>query len=594
MPLTPGLPFDDSRRLTGPNLYFARPGAVLETVGHCAEDASAIDAWRQHVEQMRETLGWPAEPIVVRRHPGGAALAFAAPPDQLFTATEVNEWAWLCACAEVAGQPPADALHAPGHPPAWDIETARRTLQAYADGERNPRLLALLEAAARHRLPVLVDDEHLTLGLGTGSHGWPLDALPDASQIDWTQHHAIPTALVTGSNGKTTTVRLAAAMLRAQGLSVGYSCTDGLFVDDTPLAAGDYSGPGGARTVLRHPTLDAAVLETARGGLLRRGLALAQADVAVVTNISADHFGEYGIHDLTGLAEAKLVVARAVENGGLLVLNADDPLLRAHAAAPVCRIGWFARENAQPMMADARAAGQPTCALQHGRLLLCRDGQQHDLGDAAAMPLTLGGRAGYNIANAAAAALLASELGVPAATIAEVLSRFGSHASDNPGRLQHWSVGGLQVFMDYAHNPDGLRGLLGIATALRGNGRLALLLGQAGNRGNDAIADLAATAAAFDPALVVLKDIAGFIRGRAPGEVAQVLREALLQQGLPAERIHIHLHELDAARAALQWAQPGDVLVLPVHALDSRRAVAGLLDGLTDAGWQAGTPIQYA
>jgi cyanophycin synthetase len=564
---------------------------VLETAGARARDADAIAAWHAGVERMRTLLGWPAAAIVARVHAGGTALALAAPPDQLFAATEVNEWAWLAAIG-------ANVLHAPGHPPAWDEPNAIRCLRALAAAEADPALRALLALADAHALPVLLDDEMLTIGLGAGARSWPLTALPRQDDVPWADLHAVPTALVTGSNGKTTTVRLLAAMLRAQGLASGFSCTDGVFVAGQRLHGGDWSGPAGARAVLRDARVQAAVLETARGGLMRRGLALARADVAVVTNVSADHFGEYGIHDLAGLAAAKLTVARALDADGVLVLNADDDVLAACADAGVptgrdgtaARIAWFALDDAHPRLQQQRAAGSATCGVHNGVLRLSAGGQVHGLADIAAMPLAAGGVADYNIGNAAAASLLAHALGVPPPVIVATLASFGRDPEDNAGRLQRWHFGGVQVLMDYAHNPDGLRGLLLVARAA-GDGRIGLLLGQAGNRPDDDVRALAAVAANAKPARIVLKDIDGFLRGRAPGEVAAILAAELRARDVPDADVCTVLPELDAARTLLQWARPGDVLVMPVHALSARATVSALLDDLRIRGWQAGDEL---
>ncbi len=554
---------------------------MLEVVG--AADDVDFDGWRGRVRRMASALGWADPAPVVRVHRSGAALAFAAPVDRLFAATELNEWAW-------GAQRGVAVLHAPGHAAAWDEAAALRTLQAMSDAESAPALRALLEHARGLGLPTLLDDDRLTLGLGAGGRSWPLAALPAIADVPWSALHAVPTALVTGSNGKTTTVRLLAAMLRAHGWRTGHSCTDGVYVDGERLHDGDWSGPAGARSVLRDPRVQAAVLETARGGLMRRGLALAQADVAVVTNISADHFGEYGIHDLEGLADAKLTVARALGPAGTLVLNADDALLAARGEGRAARLAWFARDEAHPRLQAHRAAGGATCGLRDGVLRLHADGREHGLADIATMPLAAGGAAAYNIGNAAAASLLAHALGVPVATIAATLARFGNDPADNAGRLQRWHVGGLQVLMDYAHNPDGLQGLLQVARAA-GGGRLGLLLGQAGNRPDADVRALAAVAAGAGPARVVLKDIDGFLRGRAPGEVAAILGEELRRRGVPPGQMSTVLPELDAARELLEWARPGDVLVMPVHALSARANVAALLDELRMRGWQAGQPL---
>ena len=577
------LPFDDSRRLTGPNLYFAGTGAVLETLGDGAEDPAQWDGWRERVQRMAHALGWPADTVATRPHPGGAALAFTAPSDGLYAATELNEWAWL-------SQTRVFVLHAPGHPAAWDDASAQHTLASMVADEANPRLRALEAQAQARGIPVLGDDDALTLGLGEGGQTWPVGALPEVADVHWAALHAIPTAMVTGSNGKTTTVRLVAAMLRAHGLRSGHSCTDGVFVAGEQIASGDYSGPGGARTVLRDTRVQAAVLETARGGLLRRGLVLPRVDAAAVTNVSDDHFGEYGIHDLDALADAKLTVARALDAEGVLVLNADDARLAARGESLPCRFAWFARDHDHPRLRAHRALGGATCGVRDGQLRLAIGDAGSDIADITTMPLTDGGLAEYNIGNAAAASLLAQALGVPPATIAQVLSRFGSEPGDNPGRLQRWNFGGLRLLLDYAHNPEGLRGLLRVARA-GGPRRLGLVLGQAGNRGNDDIRALAGVAADARPDFVVLKDIDGFIRGRATGEVAQVIGDELRRRGLRDDQLRICLPELGAVRELLAWSQSGDVLVLPIHALDAKAEVIALLDQLAASNWQAGDPL---
>jgi UDP-N-acetylmuramyl tripeptide synthase len=586
-------PFEDSRRLTGCNVYFDDTGAALETARGLVFDGDALVRWRDNVARACDELGWPRSEVVARQHRSGASLAFAAPIDQLYTATEVNEWAWWSAFPFL---PPVEGegfkvLAAPGHPAIWDGYSALRTLQKLAAAEAKPALMALREEAKKHELPCLADDDAVSIGAGEGGHIWPIDALPKPVDIDWPALHPIPTALATGSNGKTTTVRLIAAMTRAHGWCTAHSCTDGVFLDGEALESGDFSGPGGARTALRQQQAQAAVLETARGGILRRGLALCSANVAVVTNIAADHFGEYGVHDLDDLAAVKLTVARAIGNAGLLVLNADDAVLRRRAASLSCPIGWFADDDDAPLLMTHRETGGATCGVKGGHLRLHWQDRTHDLGEIQAMPLTLGGRARYNVANIAAAALAAAALGVAPATIAATLTRFGTSPHDNPGRLQHWRFGATDVYVDYAHNPDGLHGLMRAIGADARRGRLAILLGHAGNREDDDLRAVATAAAQYHPDFVVLKDIEGYERGRAAGEIAAIMRAALLDAGVPADAIETRLDEVDAARRPLQWARDGDLVVLPVHEAAARNAVVALLDTLRDDGWRAGQPL---
>jgi cyanophycin synthetase len=202
------------------------------------------------------------------------------------------------------------------------------------------------------------------------------------------------------------------------------------------------------------------------------------------------------------------------------------------------------------------------------------------LGAARDMPLSLGGVAAYNVANMAGAALAAAALGIPAATIAAVLALFGTQLSDNPGRMMRFEKAGVQVLIDYAHNPDGLRGFLQVAEHLRGGrGRLGLLLGHAGNRTDADIRELAQAASAFHPDLIVIKENESQLRGRAPGEVPAILRAELARLGVTDAALALAASEVAAARLALQWAVPGDVLALPLHSLAARNTVIDLLTG---------------
>ena len=591
------LPFEDSRRLTGNNLFFASPGAVLEVIG-IDPDEALVAAWRARVERAQLRLGWDAHgPVVSRRHAKGMSLALVAPLDQLFTATEVNEWA-LCAALHdrdpahwgalretlLAAAIESASIAADALPPEIDEAPALMRLERLAAAEARPDLRALLDAIRSRNLPWLLDDAVLSIGCGTGSRGYPVNSLPFVADVPWSELHDVPTALVTGSNGKTTTVRLIAACLGATGRRPGYSCTDGLFVAAQTLDSGDYSGPVGARTILRERRVDAAVLETARGGILRRGLAVSRAHAAVVTNVSADHLGEYGIDNLEALADVKLTVASVVDATGLLVLNADDAMLRAKAGGLATRyarmppIGWFSLDAEHPLLQAHRAAGGATSGVRDGHLLLDRAGVETDLGPIARMPLTVEGRASYNVANLAGAALAAVTLGVEPATIAASFASFGTDPADNAGRMMRFDFDGARVLLDYAHNPDGLRGLLRVADGLRaGAGRLGLLLGHAGNREVADFERLAAVAAEFRPDLVVVKEIEGYLRGREPGEVPRIIRSALLRHGLPESALPLRSSEVEAARYALEWACPGDVVVLLVHSLGARAAVIEML-----------------
>ena len=578
----PAAAFDDSRRLPGANRWFAVPAVVLQPLGAAAQDDAALAGWAARVQRLCAALGWPPPGPCVQRGAAGTALASVAPDDRLFTATEVNEWAWERAAA---AHTPLAAQGFVATQPAHDDITALAAHYAARTAAEISRPLARLKAAAlAHGLPLFEDDDSVSIGAGSGSRCWPRAALPLPMDVPWSALHDQPTLLVTGSNGKTTTTRLLVAMAAQAGLVAGSCSTEGVLVGGQTVQHGDYAGPAGARAVLRERTVQFAVLETARGGLLRRGLAVRRADAAVVTNVSADHLGEYGIANVHDIAEAKLVVAHALQHSGTLVLNGGDAVLMAvaartpHVQALFCagRVALFAHDLAYTALAAHRSAGGAVCGVQDGELCWAQGDVTVAFGDVNPMPLTLQGAARHNVENIAAAVAAALACMLPMPAIRQTLAEFGASPSHNPGRLERWAWRGATVLVDYAHNPEGLAQLLQVAQVLKPQ-RLGLLLGQAGNRDDAAIIELAATAGRFAPARTVIKELPRMLRGRALGEVPRLLQQGLLAAGVAARNIGREDDEEAAARALLAWAQPGDVVVLPLHTAAVRLALAAVL-----------------
>ncbi len=247
---------------------------MLDVVGTPIDDALLV-AWRERALRAGARLGWPVRQAIARRHAGGVLLAITAPLDLLFSATEVNEWALCASLVErdpkrwsglqealvaAAAADEEGAGPAPAPQPVIEESAAFARFERLGSLECRPRLRALVEAAASHGLRLVLDDSELTLGTGVGGRSFPLTDLPAVADVGWDGMRDIPTAMVTGSNGKTTTVRLLAACARANGWQAGYNCTDGVFIDDDVLATGDYSGPAGARMVLREPRTQAAII----------------------------------------------------------------------------------------------------------------------------------------------------------------------------------------------------------------------------------------------------------------------------------------------------------------------------------------------
>ncbi len=566
----------DSRRLTGPNLISASPGAVIDvTLGEFTPE-HVIEVWRGQSHRILDAVGWSDAELATRDFPGGASLLMTAPIDALYAATEVNEWAWAATQSRLAGSSEPDR-----------DEGAERLREMIAGG-RNPRLIALRDEAAERGVCFLSDDDLVSVGMGSGSVTWPVDSLPNPSDVAWSDVHAIPVALITGSNGKTTTVRLLAAIATAQRMNPGYTSTDGIYVSDQLVDADDWSGPGGARRVLRDRRVDIAVLETARGGILRRGLAVQRADAAIVTNVAADHLGEFGVHDLEAIAEAKLVVSRAIETGENLVLNAEDPAIVRLASRLGLRPTWFAIDPDSTTIQPHIDAGGDACVVEDGWFVAIKAGKSAQLIPVADAPITFEGSSRYNISNALGAIALARALDISDNAIRAGLYSFGQTPDQNPGRANLFELGGARVLADFAHNPHGLKALIEMAAALPAQRRL-LILGQAGDRDNNSIKELALVAARQGLDRIIIKELQKYLRGREEGEVPRLLEATLREAGMPSEALARAADEMQAVRDALDWARTGDLLLLPLHT--HRDEVLALLSSLVERGWRPGEEL---
>lgn len=408
----------DSRRLTGPNLILDSPGAAAELQLPMAQRDDVVTVWREHARKILDAVEWTEEVVATRVYEGGVTLAISAPMDALDVATEIVEAAWDLTEAELSGEG------------SCDFNAIVNSLKSETTGERNPTLLALNKAADEHGITLVPDDETITLGLGVGSLGWPSDKLPKPNDVEWGTLFDIPVALVTGTNGKSTTVRIAASIGDAAGLTVGFSSSDWVKAGDVVIATGDYSGPEGSRLALRDKRVNVAVIETARGGLLRRGLPVSKASACLITNIAADHLGEYGIQDVEALADTKFTVSKAVQDNGVLILNADDPRLKTRGEAFNGHVAWYGLSLTKK---DCRKHDRAAFVVD-GLLTLFEMGEFFPILPVVNFKPGLGGAATYNVSNALGAILLMSVIGCEPAAIKQGLLNFGSNVDDNPGR----------------------------------------------------------------------------------------------------------------------------------------------------------------
>ncbi|HEX6139769.1 MAG TPA: cyanophycin synthetase [Candidatus Limnocylindria bacterium] len=394
----------------------------------------------------------------------------------------------------------------------------------------------------------------------------------------------IPIVAVTGSNGKTTTARMVAHIMKGMGRKVGMTSTDGIFIDGRLGRRGDMSGPRSASTVLQNPTVDFAVFEVARGGILREGLGYQRNDVAVVLNVTGDHLGLGGITSIRQLAAVKQVVVEAVPREGYAVLNADDPLVAAMARHCSGSVIYFSADPDSEIIKRQASRGRRSVTLEQGRngeMIVLRQGRKSmPLVWTHLLPATFEGRARMNVQNALAAAGAAWAAGAHLHDIRQGLRTFTTSYFMAPGRLNMFELDGYRVIVDYAHNPPALTALGEFVEMLSQpspGGRRALVTGErigvvatAGDRRDEDIVELGRVAARHFDTLIVREDAS--TRGRRRGETADLIDRGVrdaMAHGARARSVETVLEELDAVQHALDLGREGDVIVLCVdHAND--------------------------
>ena len=561
-PKSDRLQLSESRRITGPGMIWDKRGALIDVAVEGFNKAEVVAAWEPEIRRVLDAIGWQDSQIRSRIFENGVTLLISAPIDLLYSAVFVIETSFHLTAHRVLGSQ------------ADDFDHLIADLKEVIGLEQNPALTRLQQAADARHIDILSDDELVSLGHGKGSQSWGVNDIPDVDDVAWDRLHNVPVALITGTNGKSTSVRLATAIGEAAGLVSGSTSTDFVKLGDEVLDYGDYSGPGGARMLLRDKRLEIAFLETARGGILRRGLPLFQARAALVTNIAADHLGQYGVNSVEALAEAKFAVARAVTPDGVLVLNADDPLVVSNGLKFAQAKCWFSLDQGNSRIRDARGAGTPCCWFD-GQNIHYSDGSKVQTTLAAAeIPITMSGAAGFNVQNVMGAIGLAKAMGLGDLAIIDGLTKFQASPDDNPGRCNQFLVRGARVFVDFAHNMHAISAMSDLLENLPAR-RRHLLISHAGDRTDQEIREFTHGAIRFRPDVVVAADLADYLRGRPPGEVPALIARECIEDGIAAIAIRTAGSPGDGMAMILDELQPGDVAL--ILALSDRDRVFDLI-----------------
>ena len=540
------------RVLEGPNLYFPRAAIKLTL------DISTIaDASDQTVLRLARRIG------LSTTRPGAAGSGFR----QRFAMRAVERL--VRAIAQEAGTARLAVRVRP---------TADANQLVVAFPWRNRGRAQALGQAVAHVLDALPSPDieaAVTAGAAEVAR-----AEPGANPTTITPK--IPVVAVTGTNGKTTTSRMIAHIARTGGKLVGWSNTDGIYIDGELVEAGDYSGPSGAGRVLAHPGVELAVTETARGGILLKGIGLTRNDVSVVTNVTADHLGLQGIDTVDQLAEVKAVVARITRSSGWAVLNADDPRVLAMRRVIRAQPWVFSRDADSPAIREVLNGGGRATTVIDGWIAVLRPGADPEpLVELVEVPMTLAGLSRFNVENTLAAASAALAIGVSWDSVVAGLRSFLPDAEHNPGRMNVFSLpGDVTVVMDLAHNEAGLEALLEVMQGVRRPGSRVLLgLGAVGDR-TDELIDALGEIGAKGSDVVAIGHKQHYLRGRTMDEIDVLLRNGAARVGVVD--IETYETEVGCLAALVERAEPGDVVGLMCHAerddayrwLESRSAAA--------------------
>lgn len=378
-------------------------------------------------------------------------------------------------------------------------------------------------------------------------------------------HGRIPLVSVTGVNGKTTTVRLIAHILFLQGKRVGMTSTDGVYVAGRRIDDGDCSGPQSGRRVLMNPNVDAAVLETARGGILREGLCFDRCDVAVVTNIGeGDHLGIANISTPEQLARVKRTIVDVVAPEGSGVLNADDPLVVAMAEHCPGQIVWFSMKSDNEQVIAGRKAGGRAVFVRDQNLILAHGETEFALISLDRIPITHAGKIRFQVENAMASAAAAWTLGVPAEVIRAGLESFNSSIDGCPGRFNIVQHGSLTLVVDYGHNPSALRGVLDALQNFPNSRRTAVYSAAGDRRDNDMIRQGQLLGHYFDRVILYEGD---YVRGRQPGDIIHLFREGLALGARVKDKAWFRSWK-ESVEHAIQSAHPGELLLIQADVVD--------------------------
>ncbi|QIV95830.1 UDP-N-acetylmuramyl tripeptide synthase [Allofrancisella inopinata] len=538
------IPEGYSRRLVGPNLFFKETGTVLDVP--LTEDKEKLTKlFYEEANRILPALGWEEIKIVHKFFNNGIRLAITAPVDITMPACDVIDFIWL-SVREYVEKGSFKTL-----------EAAKEILLPLINEDKNLTYRKLYELAKSKGFNAFRDKNKAFVGSGTGCYEFDLE-YDDISLVPWQNVYDIPAVIVTGTNGKTTTVRLTDYICRFAGKVTGYTSTDWVKVNDELIDEGDYSGPTGHQFVLTNKKVEVALLESARGGLLKRGLIETFVDAAAVTNVSTDHLGEDGIETVAELAEAKSIVFRAMGENSHAVINLDNSYMKERFDLLKCN-KIVVTQNLEAHDMDYYLSNSDyACIVEDGKFKWLDKKSKTELLNVVDAPLTVKGFAKHNIENAMIAIALAFKLKIDLKTIAAALKNYKNDQKVNRGRANIFEWDNKVAVLDYAHNEAGMEALLSMMQAYDKGGRKFLMMGTTGDRKN-LIPSINNVILKYDIDFIVIKETDKYLRGAKPFELPLAIREDLQKKGFNVANIYMSHGELEGVKYILDKLDDNDI-----------------------------------
>ena len=366
----------------------------------------------------------------------------------------------------------------------------------------------------------------------------------------------IPIIAVTGTNGKTTTTRLLAHIVKNNGYQVGFTTSDGIYVQNHMMEKGDTTGPLSAEYILKDPTVEFAVLETARGGILRSGLGFSRCDIAIITNIQEDHLGLSDIHTLDDLARVKSTVVKSVKKDGWAILNAEDEQCLKIANELSCNVAYFSMDENNPKVKQFSKEGKIVAVYENGYITIKKGEWKIRVERATHVPLTMGGKAKFMIANVLAATLASYLHGFKTEDISLSLQTFIPSAAQTPGRMNIFEFKKFKVLIDFAHNPSGYRGVEEYLSSVEATKKIGIIAG-VGDRRDEDIKECATIAARMFDHIIIRQE--KYLRGRTEEEIIGLIMEGINESGRNVTH-EIIPKEVEAIKHAINNAQEGSFI----------------------------------